>query len=135
MTYQYTMHKHRHKSSLMPKPDLKIESLTSLPQLRFDNGRVYYSETRQITDRFSYRHITNCRPTVGQQSAYISGKTCWPFVGRQTADKRPTVGQLSANRRPTVSRQVFWDALLHNYPKSCMRTLYCSINMDRKRLP
>ena len=105
MTYQYTMHKHRHKSSLTPKPDLKIESLTSLPQLRFDNGRVYYSETRQITDRFSYRHITNCRPTVSQQSAYISGKTCWPFVGRQTADSRPTVGQQTTNSRPTVGRQ------------------------------
>ena len=52
-----------------------------------------------------YQHITNCRPTVGRQSAYISGKTCWPSVGRQTADSRPTVG-----------RQVFWGALLHNYP-------------------
>ena len=37
-------------------------------------------------------------------------------VGRLSADKRPTVGQQSVDRRPTVGRQVFWGALLHNYP-------------------
>ena len=82
----------------------------------------------------SYRQVTDTLPTVGQLSTdcRLTGslcfgcKTCWPSVGRQTADKRPTVGQLSAdrrptvarlsvNRRPTVGRQVFWGALLHNY--------------------
>ena len=60
----------------------------------------------QATDKLptGYRHITNSRPTVGRQVAYISGKTCRPSVGRQTANCRPTVG-----------RQVFWGALLHNY--------------------
>ena len=50
----------------------------------------------QATDKLptGYRHITNSRPTVGRQVAYISGKTC----------------------RPSVGRQVFWGALLHNYP-------------------
>ncbi|CAH3033779.1 unnamed protein product [Porites lobata] len=73
---------------------------------------------QQATDRLptSYRHITNCRPTVGRQVAYISGKICWPSdgrlsansrptVGRHTADSRPTVGRLSVDRRPTVDRQ------------------------------
>ena len=125
MTYQYTMHKHRHKSSLTPKPDLKIESLTSLPQLRFDNGRVYYSETRQITDRFSYRTL----PTVVRLSAYISGKTCWPFVGRQTADSRPTVGRQTTNSRPTVGRQVFWDAS-SNANIVSVHLVHCFMNIN-----
>ena len=51
------------------------------------------------------------RPTVGQQSADKR-----PTVGRQTADSQPTDGRQSANRRPTIGRQVFWGALLHNYP-------------------
>ena len=48
----------------------------------------------------SYRQVTNKRPTVGQLSA----------------DRRPTVIQLSADSWLTVGRQVFWGALLHNYP-------------------
>ena len=52
-----------------------------------------------------YRHITNCRPTVGRLIVCVLEKTC-----------RPTDGQQSANRRPTVGQQVFWGALLHNYP-------------------
>ena len=71
---------------------------------------------QQATDRLptSYRHITNCRPTVGRQVAYISSKTSRPSVGRQTADCRPTVG-----------RRVFWGALLHNYQdSSCLTSLH-----------
>ena len=84
---------------------------------------------RQFTNRLptGYRHLTDtlptvarlsvgCRPTVGRQVAYISGKICWPSVGRlsansrptvgrHTADSRPTVGRLSVDRRPTVDRQ------------------------------
>ena len=46
----------------------------------------------QATDKLptGYRHITNSRPTVGRQVAYISGKTCRPSVGRLSADCRPT---------------------------------------------
>ena len=64
----------------------------------------------------SYRHLTDtsptvgrlsviCRPTVGRLIVYVLGKTCWPSVGRQTADSRPTVGRQSADRRPTVGQQ------------------------------
>ena len=61
---------------------------------------------RQVTDTLPTvgQLSTDCRPTVGRQVAYVSGKTCWPSVGRLSADKRPTVGQLSADRRPTVGR-------------------------------
>ena len=53
----------------------------------------------QATDKLptGYRHITNSRPTVGRQVAYISGKTCRPSVGQLSADRRPTVGRLSAD--------------------------------------
>ena len=65
------------------------------------------TERKRFTDKLptGYRHITNSRPTVGQQVAYISDKTCRPSVSQLSADKRPTVGQLSADRRPTVGRQ------------------------------
>ena len=64
---------------------------------------------RQATDRLPthYQQSADCRPTVGRQVAYISGKTC-----------RPSVGRLSADSRPTVGRQVFWGALLHDYRPS-----------------
>ena len=52
-----------------------------------------------------------CQPTVGRQTA-----DCRPTVGRQTTNCQPTVGQQSADSWPTVGRQVFWGALLHNYP-------------------
>ena len=63
---------------------------------------------RQATDRLPthYQQSAHCRPTVGRQVAYISGKTCRPSVGQLSADKRPTVSQLLANRRPTVGRQL-----------------------------
>ena len=62
---------------------------------------------QQATDRLPrhYQQSANCRPTVGRQVAYISGKTCQPSVGQLSANKRPTVGQLSADRQPTVGRQ------------------------------
>ena len=47
------------------------------------------------------RQLGNCRPTVGQQSA-----DCWPTVGRLLSNCRPTVGQQLANSRPTVGRQL-----------------------------
>ena len=55
---------------------------------------------RQATDRLPthYQQSADCRPTVGRQVAYISGKTCRPSVGRMSADRRPTV--------PTVGRQL-----------------------------
>ena len=45
----------------------------------------------------------------------------WPSVGRQSVDSRPTVRRQTADRfclkyRLPVGRQVFWGALLHNYP-------------------
>ena len=55
--------------------------------------------------------LADCRSTVGRQVAYISGKTCRPTVGRQTTNCQPTVG-----------RQVFWGALLHNYPSVLSQT-------------
>ena len=61
----------------------------------------------QATDKLptGYRHITNSRPTVGRQVAYISGKTCWPTVGQLSADRflgssssqLPAVAQFLAN--------------------------------------
>lgn len=83
---------------------------------------------QQATDRLptSYRHITNCRPTVGGLSAdcrptgslYFGQNllaVCRPTVGQQSADCWSTHGRLSVDRRPTVNRQVFWGGLLHNY--------------------
>ena len=73
---------------------------------------------QRFTDKLptGYRHITNCRPTVdqlstdcpptvGRQVAYVSGKTCWPSVGRLSADSWPTVGRQTTDRRPTVGQQ------------------------------
>ena len=61
---------------------------------------------RQATDRLPthYQQSADCRPTVGRQVAYISGKTCRPSVGRLSADSRPTDGRQTANCRPTVGR-------------------------------
>ena len=42
-----------------------------------------------------------CRPTVGQQVAYISGKICSPSVGRLSVDRRPTVGRQLTDSRLT----------------------------------
>ena len=94
---------------------------------------------QQATDRLptSYRHITNCRPTVGGLSAdcrptgslYFGqnllavwrptvgqqSADCWSTHGRQSANSRPTVGRQTADSWPTVDRQVFWGGLLHNY--------------------
>ena len=73
---------------------------------------------QQATDRLptSYRHITNCRPTVGGLSAdcrptgslYFGQNllaVCRPTVGQQSADCWSTHGRLSVDRRPTVDRQ------------------------------
>ena len=73
---------------------------------------------QQATDRLptSYRHITNCRPTVGGLSAdcrptgslYFGQNllaVCRPTVGQQSADCWSTHGRQSANSRPTVGQQ------------------------------
>ena len=70
------------------------------------------------------------RPTDGRQSANRR-----PTVGRQTADSRPTDGRQSANRRLTVGRQVFWGALLHNYPFLCVAALSPVIPKRRRCRP
>ena len=76
---------------------------------------------RQATDRLPrhYQQLADCRPTVSQQVAYISGKTCWPSVGQLSADRQPTVGRQTTNCRLTVgwlsADRFFWGALLHNY--------------------
>ena len=59
---------------------------------------------RQATDRLPrhYQQLADCRPTVSQQVAYISGKTCWPSVGQLSADRQPTVGRQTTNCRLTV---------------------------------
>ena len=81
-------------------------------------ARLVITLYRHITDKLStsYRHITNCRPTVGRLIVYVLGKTCRPLSpdkrptdGRQTANKWPTVGRQMADKRPTVGRQVFWE--------------------------
>ena len=53
---------------------------------------------RQATDRLPthYQQSAHCRPTVGQQVAYISGKTC-----------RPTDDQLLANRGSVPLEDLF----------------------------
>ena len=70
-------------------------------------ARLVITLYRHITDKLptSYGHITNCRPTVGRLIVYVLGKTCWPSVGRQTANRRPTVGQQTADSRPTDGQQ------------------------------
>ena len=85
---------------------------------------VFSSENREKTLRFvltfhgqatdklptGYRHITNSRPIF--QAKPVGRLT----VGRLSTDCRLTDGQLSADCPPTVGQQVFWGALLHNYP-------------------
>ena len=63
---------------------------------------------RQATDRLPthYQLSADCRPTVGRQVTYISGKTCWPSVSYLSADKRPTVGRQATNSQPTAGRQL-----------------------------
>ena len=62
------------------------------------------------------QQVTDCRPTVGRQSANtlasnitqaVGGQlgNSQPTVGRQSADCCPTVGQQLADCRPTVDRQ------------------------------
>jgi len=41
---------------------------------------------------------------------------CQLAVGSLLVTCRSTVGNLLADSRPPVARQVFWGALLHNYP-------------------
>ena len=72
---------------------------------------------RQVTDILPthYQLSPDCRWAVSRLVAYISGKICWPSVGRLSANSRLTVGRHTADSRPTVDRQVFWGGLLHNY--------------------
>ena len=55
---------------------------------------------RQATDRLPthYQQSADCWPTVSRQVAYISGKTCWPSNGRQSANCWPTDDRQSADR-------------------------------------
>ena len=69
------------------------EELPKKPVDQQSTDRLRKKKNCVNVSRTSYRQVTDTLPTVGQQVAYISGKTC----------------------RPTVGRQVFWGALLHNY--------------------
>ena len=73
---------------------------------------------RQATDRLPrhYRLLAHCRPTGSLYFGQNLSAVCWPTVGRQTANSRPTVSwqttncqptddQLSADCRPTVDWQ------------------------------
>ena len=69
---------------------------------------VSLTSQRQVTDILltHYQLSPDCRWAVGRLVAYISGKICWPSVGRLLVDTRPTVGEQSADRRSTDGRQL-----------------------------
>ena len=52
-----------------------------------------------------YRHITDCRLSVGRLVVCVCGKTCQPTVGHLLANSQPTDGRQSGIRRPTVDWQ------------------------------
>ena len=80
----------------LPKKPVGRQSTDRLRKKKSENWektlRFVLTFHGQATDKLptGYRHITNSRPTVGRQVAYISGKTCQPSVGRLSADSWPT---------------------------------------------
>ena len=77
---------------------------------------------RQSTDRL--RKKKNC--VKNEQVAYISGKTCRPSVGQQTADSRPTgfLGS-SSSQLPTYYKAIDdWTSLSSELKRLMPKTIF-----------
>ena len=69
------------------------------------------------------QQVTDCRPTVGQQSANTLASNITQTVGRQLGNSRPTVGRQLTDSRPTG----FLGSSSSQLPKFALATGSCVV--------